>query len=159
RDAEMNTWRPCAPQDAWPDDRASATSSASQFFCRFFDDIFDEGLTPVSYMARQCRGICEMKLRPHLRQSPAIEGYLAMTGPSLLRRPRGMERDQGEELLQRIRREMERDPQRIGHPASRPAEDERRRQIAELIGACAAGDRPAFRQLYDLTSRFVCGII
>jgi len=52
-----------------------------------------------------------------------------------------------------------RDPLRIGHPASRPAEDERRRQIAELIGACAAGDRPAFRRLYDLSSRFVCGII
>src|SRR5262245_6129038 len=96
-----------------------------------------------------------MNLRPHLRQSPAIEGYLVMTGPSLLRRPRGMERDQGEELPHQMRREMERDPQRIGHPAA----DERRRQIAELIGACAAGDRPAFRRLYDLSSRFVCGII
>ena len=31
--------------------------------------------------------------------------------------------------------------------------------MAELIGACAAGDRPAFRRLYDLSSRFVCGII
>ena len=51
------------------------------------------------------------------------------------------------------------DPLRMGHPAGRPAEDERRRQIAELIGACAAGDRPAFRRLYDLSSRFVCGII
>jgi RNA polymerase sigma-70 factor (ECF subfamily) len=36
---------------------------------------------------------------------------------------------------------------------------ERRHQLAELIGACAAGDRPAFRRLYDLSSRFVCGII
>src|SRR5215510_10639154 len=53
----------------------------------------------------------------------------------------------------------ERDTLRIGHPVGRPAEDERRRQIAELIGACAAGDRPAFRRLYDLSSRFVCGII
>ena len=52
-----------------------------------------------------------------------------------------------------------RDAPRIGRPADPAAEDERRRQIAELIGACAAGDRPAFRRLYGLTSRFVCGII
>src|SRR5215468_8377050 len=100
-----------------------------------------------------------MNRRTRLRQSPAIEGYLAMTGRSLLCRPRGMARDQGEELPHRMRREMERDALRIGRPADPPAEDERRRQIAELIGACAAGDRPAFRRLYDLTSRFVCGII
>jgi RNA polymerase sigma-70 factor, ECF subfamily len=53
----------------------------------------------------------------------------------------------------------ERDPLRIGQPAGRPAEHERQRRMAELIGACAAGDRPAFRRLYDLSSRFVCGII
>src|SRR4029453_15611787 len=48
------------------------------------------------------------------------------------------------------------DLQRTEHP---PADDERRRRMAELIGACAAGDRLAFRRLYDLSSRFVCGII
>jgi RNA polymerase sigma factor (sigma-70 family) len=36
---------------------------------------------------------------------------------------------------------------------------ERRHEMAKLIGACAAGDRRAFRRLYDLSSRFVCGII
>ena len=34
---------------------------------------------------------------------------------------------------------------------ARPGDDEaRRRLIGELIVACAAGDRPAFRRLYEL---------
>lgn len=49
----------------------------------------------------------------------------------------------------------ERDPSRI----SESAEAERRRRIAKLIGACAEGDRQAFRQLYELSSRFVFGIV
>jgi len=49
----------------------------------------------------------------------------------------------------------ERDP----GPAGRQAEAERRRRIAKLIGACGDGDRAAFRQLYELSSRFVFGIV
>ena len=36
---------------------------------------------------------------------------------------------------------------------------EQRRQLAELINACAAGDRAAFRRLYDLSARFVFGVV
>jgi RNA polymerase sigma-70 factor (ECF subfamily) len=49
----------------------------------------------------------------------------------------------------------ERDPRR----SSQAADLERRRRMASLIGACAEGDRPAFRQLYELSSRFVFGIV
>jgi RNA polymerase sigma-70 factor (ECF subfamily) len=49
----------------------------------------------------------------------------------------------------------ERDPSR----ASAAAEAERRRRMAGLIADCADGDRPAFRQLYELSSRFVFGIV
>ncbi len=36
---------------------------------------------------------------------------------------------------------------------------EQRRRLTELIEACAAGDRAAFRRLYDLSSRFVFGVV
>jgi RNA polymerase sigma-70 factor, ECF subfamily len=52
-----------------------------------------------------------------------------------------------------------RDRQRAGHPPRWRADDDHRRRLTELIGACAVGDRLAFRRLYDLSSRFVCGII
>lgn len=49
----------------------------------------------------------------------------------------------------------ERDPSR----ANREASAERRRRMAGLIGACADDDRAAFQQLYELSSRFVFGIV
>ena len=49
----------------------------------------------------------------------------------------------------------ERDPIR----ASQAAEAERRRRMARLIGACADDDRSAFRELDELSSRFVFGIV
>ena len=36
---------------------------------------------------------------------------------------------------------------------------DQRRRLAELIRACADGDRVAFRRLYDLSARFVFGIV
>ena len=46
-----------------------------------------------------------------------------------------------------------------GNTRSRPDGAEQRRRLAVLIEASAAGDRAAFRRLYDLSSRFVFGII
>ncbi len=36
---------------------------------------------------------------------------------------------------------------------------ERRRRLAGLLEACAEGDRQAFRALYDLSARFVFGVV
>ena len=36
---------------------------------------------------------------------------------------------------------------------------EQRRRLSELIEACAEGDRAAFRRLYDLSARFVFGVV
>jgi RNA polymerase sigma-70 factor (ECF subfamily) len=49
--------------------------------------------------------------------------------------------------------------ERDTHRADQQADTEQRRRMAKLIGACATGDRPAFRQLYDLSARFVFGIV
>lgn len=48
----------------------------------------------------------------------------------------------------------ERDP---GRPRQDSAET--RRRLAELIAAVSGGDRAAFRRLYDLSARFVFGIV
>ncbi len=50
----------------------------------------------------------------------------------------------------------ERDPD-----SEKPGADrsEQRRRLTELLEACAAGDRAAFRRLYDLSSRFVFGVV
>ncbi len=50
----------------------------------------------------------------------------------------------------------ERDPDSASSRADR---SEQRRRLTELIDACAAGDRAAFRRLYDLSSRFVFGVV
>ena len=36
---------------------------------------------------------------------------------------------------------------------------EQSRLLAELLKACAAGDRPAFRRFYDVSSRYVFGVV
>ncbi|MFL4470161.1 RNA polymerase sigma factor [Tateyamaria armeniaca] len=36
---------------------------------------------------------------------------------------------------------------------------EQSRLIAELLGACAAGDRVAFRRFYDVSARYVFGVV
>lgn len=50
----------------------------------------------------------------------------------------------------------ERGPDSTGPGAGRC---EQRRRLTGLIEACAAGDRAAFRRLYDLSSRFVFGVV
>ncbi len=50
----------------------------------------------------------------------------------------------------------ERDPDSASSRADR---SEQRRRLTGLIDACAAGDRAAFRRLYDLSSRFVFGVV
>jgi RNA polymerase sigma-70 factor (ECF subfamily) len=49
--------------------------------------------------------------------------------------------------------------ERSGGEGIRGGKPEQRRQIAALIEACAKGDRAAFRRLYDLSARFLFGII
>lgn len=49
----------------------------------------------------------------------------------------------------------ERDPSPVGQGA----DAERRQRIAKLIESCGKGDRTSFRQLYDLSSRFVFGVV
>lgn len=54
----------------------------------------------------------------------------------------------------------ERDRDQGGFGAKPRADrSEQRRRLTELLEACAAGDRAAFRRLYDLSSRFVFGVI
>ena len=50
----------------------------------------------------------------------------------------------------------EREP---GGANRRADSSEHRRRLAELIEACATGDRAAFRRLYDLSVRFVFGVV
>ncbi len=50
----------------------------------------------------------------------------------------------------------ERDP---GSGDRRNDRCEQRRRLTKLLEACAAGDRAAFRRLYDLSSRFVFGVV
>ena len=49
--------------------------------------------------------------------------------------------------------------ERDGDEDVRSGSPEQRRQCARLIEACAQGDRAAFRRLYDLSARFVFGVI
>lgn len=50
----------------------------------------------------------------------------------------------------------ERDPDGASLKADRC---EQRHRLTELLEACGAGDRAAFRRLYDLSSRFVFGVV
>ena len=49
--------------------------------------------------------------------------------------------------------------ERDGGDDIRTGEPEQRRRSAELIEASANGDRTAFRRLYDLSARFVFGVV
>ena len=45
------------------------------------------------------------------------------------------------------------------HDTRRGDDEARRRLIGELVVACAAGDRAAFRRLYELSSSQVFGVL
>lgn len=49
--------------------------------------------------------------------------------------------------------------QRCGGVGTKMGSAEQSRQMAELLSACAAGDRLAFRRFYDLSSRYVFGVV
>jgi RNA polymerase sigma-70 factor (ECF subfamily) len=59
-------------------------------------------------------------------------------------------------VVTKLKPPSERDP---GNRGSRPDGCEQRRRLAQSIEACAAGDRAAFRRLYDLSARFVFGVV